>query len=278
MFGQIFANSTLGERTGRRRPSTGSGRHNIWAIINLSRLLGRKPNRLFATTPSASPRQVLVGRIGIFSYLAGVALVGIITIGVFFGVGIYWLAHPTERVTAALSALHDEGATAVLATTDKSSPPAVAGDPPKRASTIPRLGAEPSVTDSAEPPGGRRSEPNRIARASSETVSGAVSEAPDAMTWVVADRAVQLWGVRPGPPSSASLLRRFVESVRAQGPVACQKHEHSSRYRCSTAAGEDIAEAILLGGVGRAAERATRSYRDAEAQARQKGKGLWAKL
>jgi endonuclease YncB( thermonuclease family) len=73
-------------------------------------------------------------------------------------------------------------------------------------------------------------------------------------------------------------LQRFVESVRAQGPVACQKHEHSSRYRCSTAAGEDIAEAMLLGGVGRAAARATRSYRDAEAQARQKGRGLWAKL
>jgi hypothetical protein len=278
MFGQIFANSTLGERTGRHRPSTGSERRNIWAIINLSRLLGRKPNRLFATTPLASPHQVFAGRIGIFSYLAGVVLVGIITIGVFFGVGIYWLAHPTERATAALSALRDEGATAVLATTDKSSLPAVAGDPPNPASTVPRLNAESSVTDSAEPPGGRRSEPNRFARASSATVSGTVSEAPDAMTWVVADRAVQLWGVRPGPPSSASLLRRFVESVQAQGPVACQKHEHSSRYRCWTAAGEDIAEAILLGGVGRAAARATRSYRDAEAQARQKGKGLWAKL
>jgi endonuclease YncB( thermonuclease family) len=74
------------------------------------------------------------------------------------------------------------------------------------------------------------------------------------------------------------LLLGFVDWVRDKGPVACHKHAQSKRYRCLTATGEDIAEAVLSGGVGRAAGGATLGYRNAEAQARQNGKGLWAKL
>ena len=98
------------------------------------------------------------------------------------------------------------------------------------------------------------------------------------MTWVVADHTVQLWGVRPAARGSAPVLLKFVDWVRAKGPVVCQKHARSSRYQCLTANGEDIAEAALLDGLGRAAEGATRVYRNAEAQARKNGKGVWAKL
>jgi endonuclease YncB( thermonuclease family) len=44
-----------------------------------------------------------------------------------------------------------------------------------------------------------------------------------------------------------------------------------------TPAGEDLAEAALLAGIGRVAEGASPAYRDAEAKARRQGKGLWAK-
>jgi endonuclease YncB( thermonuclease family) len=48
-------------------------------------------------------------------------------------------------------------------------------------------------------------------------------------------------------------------------------------YRCFTATGEDIAEAALLAGIGRAGEGATAAYQSAESNARRMGKGLWAR-
>jgi endonuclease YncB( thermonuclease family) len=49
----------------------------------------------------------------------------------------------------------------------------------------------------------------------------------------------------------------------------------TGRYQCFTATGEDIAEAALLAGVARVRDPATAAYRNAEAQARRKGKGQW---
>ena len=96
------------------------------------------------------------------------------------------------------------------------------------------------------------------------------------MTWIVGNQAVRLWGIRPGPQDRLHSLDRFVDWVPAKGPIECRWHEHSSRYQCATATGENIAEASLLAWVGRVADGAAVAYRSAEAQARQKGNGLWA--
>jgi hypothetical protein len=113
--------------------------------------------------------------------------------------------------------------------------------------------------------------------ASAEIVHGTVTNAVDAMTWVVGDQAVNLWGIRPGPSNLSSSLIGFVDQVRAKGAVECRRQTHSNRYRCLMATGEDVAEAALLAGVGRAADGATVAYRTAEAQAHQKSRGLWAR-
>lgn len=191
--------------------------------------------------------------VGVFFYLAGTMLAGIFTIGVFFGLGFYSLDHQTgeNRINRT-----------VRVSTQEETP----------------ASAEASVLEKAEQQGGKHFEPTRFGNASSDIVTGPVVDAPDAMTWVVANNILRLWGVRPGPQNPTPSLVSFVEWVRAKGPLECRKHAHSSRYRCSTGTGEDVAEAALLAGVGRAAEGATVAYRDAEARARRKGKGLWAGL
>jgi hypothetical protein len=113
--------------------------------------------------------------------------------------------------------------------------------------------------------------------ASAEIVHGMVADVPDAMTWVVDNQIVSLWGIRPGSPNLSPPLMGFADLVRAKGAVECRRQTHSSRYRCLMATGEDLAEAALLAGVGRAADGATVAYRTAEAQAHQRGRGLWAR-
>jgi hypothetical protein len=132
----------------------------------------------------------------------------------------------------------------------------------------------------AEPimrPGSEHSGLKRPVNASAEIVHGMVANALDAMTWVVDDQVVSLWGIRPRSPSLFPSLIGFADLVRAKGAVECRRQAHSSRYRCLMATGEDLAEAALLAGVGRAADGATVAYRTAEAQAHQRGRGLWAR-
>jgi len=117
----------------------------------------------------------------------------------------------------------------------------------------------------------------RPGNASAEVVRGTVTDARDAMTWVVDDKIVTLWGIRPGSPNLSPSLTGFMDRVRAKGAVECRRQTHSSRYRCLMATGEDLAEAALFAGVGRAADGATVAYRTAEAQAHQGGRGQWAK-
>jgi hypothetical protein len=124
---------------------------------------------------------------------------------------------------------------------------------------------------------GEHSGLKRPANASAEIVHGMVADALDAMTWVVDDQIVSLWGIRPGSPSLFPSLIGFMELVRAKGAVECRRQTHSSRYRCLMTTGEDLAEAALLAGVGRAADGATVAYRTAETQAHQRGRGLWAR-
>ena len=124
---------------------------------------------------------------------------------------------------------------------------------------------------------GTHSRLKRPGNASAEIVHGVVADAANAMTWVLDDQIVNLWGIRPGSPNLFPSLIGFVDQVRAKGAVECRRQTHSSRYRCLMASGEDLAEAALLAGVGRAAEGATVAYRNAEAQAHQRGRGLWAR-
>jgi hypothetical protein len=125
--------------------------------------------------------------------------------------------------------------------------------------------------------GGKHSEPIRPEKTSTEIVYGTVTNVPDAMTWIVGNQTVRLWGIRPGPQYLLPSLVRFVDWVRAKGPIQCRRQAHSSRYQCSTATGENIAEAALLAGVGRVADGATVAYRGAEAEARRKGNGPWTR-
>jgi hypothetical protein len=124
---------------------------------------------------------------------------------------------------------------------------------------------------------GEHSGLKRPGNASVEIVHGMVADAVDAMTWVVGDQTVNLWGIRPGPSNLFPSLIGFVEQVRALGAVECRRQTHSNRYRCLTATGEDVAEAALLAGVGRVADGAIVAYRTAEAQAHQRNRGLWAR-
>jgi hypothetical protein len=146
------------------------------------------------------------------------------------------------------------------------------GTQPEQRTSPNAIAETPGVTQTGEHSGVKRP-----ANAAAEIVHGVVADAIDAMTWVVGDQVVNLWGIRPGSPSLFPSLIGFVEQVRAKGAVECRRQTHSNRYRCLMASGEDVAEAALLAGVGRAADGATVAYRTAEAQAHQKSRGLWAK-
>ena len=132
-----------------------------------------------------------------------------------------------------------------------------------------------SLPEPIKAQGGQHSEPKRPEKTSTEIVYGTVTNVPDAMTWIVGNQTVRLWGIRPGPQYLLPSLVRFVDWVRAKGPIQCRRH--SSGYECATATGENIAETALLAGVGRVANGATVAYRDAEAQARRQGSGLWTR-
>ena len=109
---------------------------------------------------------------------------------------------------------------------------------------------------------------------STEVINGIVTDVRDVATWVVGGRTAHLSGIDPGPPK---LLASLVNWVRAKGPVECLPQAGSLFYRCFTATGEDIAEAALLAGIGRAGDGATAAYESAESSARRMGKGLWAR-
>ncbi len=172
--------------------------------------------------------------------------------------------------------------TAVAASEPGSTQLSITGTQPGQRSgpnaSVETLGAPPEPT--VEPIAGQTGKPSPLKRpenASAEIVHGMVADVLDAAAWVVGDQIVNLWGIRPGSPNLSPSLTGFVDQVRAKGAVECRRQTHSSRYRCLAATGEDLAEAALLAGVGRAADGATVAYRNAEAQAHQRGRGLWAR-
>ncbi len=129
-------------------------------------------------------------------------------------------------------------------------------------------------TENAGLPRGQLGEQAREPANPTLVIRGIVTGVPNVATWVVGGRTVRLFGINPGPPK---LLASLVNWVRTKGPVECLPQARTLRYRCFTATGEDIAEAALLAGVGRAGERAPAAYENAEFDARQMGKGLWAR-
>ena len=281
---------------------------------SLDRLIGvpREPSGLSDIAVGATPPASRFGalslqqefRSGALLYLVCAAFVAVATIGVFFGVGLHALGHSHRNVIADSGAKHAPAVLSGETPTGAEVPAVVAASlgtlvtmsssavPPPRTmepgATGPQPGptAPPDATSQAlggsaeqggrpiEGWGEKHSESKRFAIASTEIVSGTVTQVTDAMTWVVGNKTVYLWGIRPAAPSLLPSLEKVADWVRAKGPVECRKQAHSSRYRCSTSAGDDVAEAALLAGVARAADRATQVYRNAEAQARRRGKGL----
>jgi endonuclease YncB( thermonuclease family) len=233
---------------------------------------------------------------GILFHLACVGVVATVIIAVLFGAGLYSLARPTAEVISWLQhgrapavSTGETPSSAGLAPISSASVGGLAAAARHGSTVVPRgQAAQPGATAQAlgspseplpESTDGRGSasvDPKRLRNASTELVTGTADEVVDAMTLVVDDQIVRLWGIRPGPRNRYTSLSDLVDIVRAKGPVNCQKHPHSGRYQCFTATHEDIAEAVLSAGLGRAAGGA-RAYREAEAQARRQGKGIWAK-
>jgi len=231
------------------------------------------------------------GGLGIILHLGCIALAGVLTVCVFFGLAFYFLAHPIDEVMATSSARHRWGEASLPMVVPAAAPvvrvggaPAPqpmragpTGQPERAAALVATVAArsrtpQPRTVEATQTP-----QSKRLENASAEIVSGPVTEALDAMTWVVGGQIVRLWGIRPGPQSRSLALAAFVGRVSAEGPINCRRQALSTRYRCLTATREDIAEMALLSGIGRAAEGATGAYRSAEAQARARGEGLWAK-
>jgi len=238
----------------------------MWPSIDRRSEVPRKPSGLsdIAVGASASasgfgaPSPEQEFRVGGLLYLLCVALVAAATIGAFFGAGLYSLSHSPRDV------ISDSGA--------KCAPAELTTQPDATSQAL-----SVSAEHDGEPINGRGesySAPKRFAMASTEIVSGTVIQVTDATTWVVGNKTVHLWGIRPGAHYVLPSLEKVADWVRAKGPLECRKQAHSSRYRCSTSAGDDVGEAALLAGVARAARGATPAYHDAEEQARRWGNGL----
>ncbi len=214
--------------------------------------------------------------------LGCIAVVAGLTICVFFGLALYFLARPTVEVTAVSGARDHWGAALtrwVLAGSEpagnarslQATQPDTAGQRVPLAVAAPVSLAEPRPVQIHQNP-----EPKRGESASTDIVSGPATAARDAMTWVVGGQILHLWGIRPDFRTQSASLAGLVARVSAEGSITCHRQAHSKRYRCSTATREDLAETELLSGIGRAADGATTAYRSAEAQARSKGRWLSA--
>ena len=254
-------------------------------------------------------------RIGTVFYLVSVGLIAVATLGASLGLGFYLLVHPPEEAAAeparisggsdgSLSAIAigSSAADEELSARDKSAAsaqPETVSPAIKASAPIPsapregqgeddtlsslREAGHPAVQDMAldthpPPVEGERPDQDRqqISELSNppEVVKGLVTDVRDVATWVVDGRTVRLFGIDPGPPKH---LASLVDWVRAKGAVECLLQVPTQLYRCFTATGEDIAEAALLAGIGRAGEGAKAAYQSAESNARRMGKGLWAR-
>jgi endonuclease YncB( thermonuclease family) len=272
------------------------------------------PSRALGAVP-LHPVEPAGLRIGTVFYLVSVGLIAVATLGASLGLGFYLLVHPPEdaasepaRISGGSDgslfavAINSSAADAELSVGDKiaavSQPETVS--PTSEASapipSAPREGqgegdtlsslreaarlAVQDIAPDTNPPPVERERPDQdreqVGGPSKPTllIIGPVTDVRDVATWVVDGRTVRLFGIDPGP---AKHLASLVNWVRAKGAVECLLQWPTQLYRCFTATGEDIAEAALLAGIGRAGEGATVAYQSAESNARRMGKGLWAR-
>jgi endonuclease YncB( thermonuclease family) len=253
--------------------------------------------------------------VGTVFYLVSLGLIAVATLGASLGLGFYLLVHPPEEAAAepdrtsggsdgSLSAvaIGSSGADAEISARDKSatpvqpeptSPTSEASAPIHSGPSQGRDGEDTSgslqeaahvavqdIAPDTNPPPVEGERPNQdrqqVGGPSKPTlvINGPVTDVRDVATWVVDGRTVRLFGIDPGPPK---LLASLVNWVRAKGAVECLLQVPTQLYRCFTTTGEDIAEAALLAGIGRAGEGARAAYQSAESNARRMGKGLWAR-
>jgi hypothetical protein len=252
-----------------------------FANPSFEELGGRREIATLASTPHWRGGGMRSGLATVLD-LGCIAMAGALTIGVFFGLACYFLAQPIDEIIAA-SARHPLEEASLAGVARASAPVGGLGSAPTSGPTPPGTTGPPG--QAVQPAAAARASPaerrlgqvhqNRglkhIENAAAEIVSGPVSEVPDAMTWVIGGQILHLWGVRPDLRPQPRSLAGLVARVNADGPITCRRQAHSTRYRCSTATGEDVAETELLSGIGRAADGATIAYRSAEAQAREKG-------
>lgn len=101
--------------------------------------------------------------------------------------------------------------------------------------------------------------------------TGTVDEVVSTDTLLVAGRRVRLAGVDGVAGQATAGLSQW---LRANGnQVTCTPL--GSRFRCMTQTGKDVAQVVLLNGVGKVSGDVPQVYTQAEAQARAGGKGLW---
>jgi penicillin-binding protein 1A len=112
--------------------------------------------------------------------------------------------------------------------------------------------------------------PAALTEAAPQSLRG-VPQLVDTGTLVLNGATVQLSGVEGEAGPAVSDLARYIRGRE----IACQPVERgAAQYRCKL--GEyDLSEAVVLNGAGRAAADAPERLRDAEAQARSAGRGIW---
>jgi penicillin-binding protein 1A len=112
--------------------------------------------------------------------------------------------------------------------------------------------------------------PAALTEAAPQLLRG-VPQVVDTGTLLLDGATVQLSGVEGEPGPAVSDLARYIRGRE----IACQPVERgATQYRCKL--GEyDLSEAVVLNGAGRAAANAPERLRDAEAQARSAGRGIW---
>jgi hypothetical protein len=219
-------------------------------------------------------------------HLGCLAIVGTLTIYVFFSVAFDFLVHPEDVNASAAVARNPLGEALLAVSPPPASIPGVRADmQPRPQTTQPGTSGEPQqlakplvlTAALAPPPEPRRFDvdqnlaANPPENASAEVVAGAVTEIRDAMTWVIGGRIVHLWGIRSTSRTPTSSPVRFADRMKAESPISCHRQPHSTRYRCFTASREDIAEMALLSGIGQPAIGAPMAYRAAAVLTRGKG-------
>jgi hypothetical protein len=104
-------------------------------------------------------------------------------------------------------------------------------------------------------------------------ISGKVTMATSAVTLVINDRLIRLWGVDPGPADVVPAFNDWLH--RSVGTVSCEPMAKTGRYKCMTADGHDVAEVALFSGFARVGQGAMNDYRNLEDRAREQHHGLW---